>query len=277
MTSDSLLGAARVRELLDRHGIRPRKSLGQNFVVDPNTIRKVVAAADVSSGDRVLEIGPGVGSLTTGLLDADAEVVAIEVDQTLLPALREVTAGRSIEIIEGDALDVDVAAVDASALVANLPYNVAATLVLRVLEVAPSIGTLVVMTQREVGERFVAAPGSKTYGVTSVLAAFHAEVQIAARISRRAFYPVPNVDSVLIRLRRRPQPGVDRERFASVVKSAFGQRRKTLRQGLASLAGSAERAEEWLVRAGVDPRARPEAIGLDGFVSVTEASLQGPE
>lgn len=270
-----MLGAARVRELLDRYDIKPRKALGQNFVIDPNTIRKVVAAAGVSPGDRVLEIGPGVGSLTSGLLDAGAEVVAIEVDPRLAQVLRETTEGRAVSVIEGDALEVDLAGLDVTSVVANLPYNVAATLVLRLLEAAPDIETLVVMTQREVGERFVAGPGSKVYGVTSVLAAFYADVEIAARISRRAFYPVPNVDSVLIRLQRRGAPDVDHDRFTSIVKAAFGQRRKTLRRGLAGLASSSDEVDAWLQRAEVDAGARPEDLALDSFLSLARTLREG--
>lgn len=264
----SLLGAARLREMLDEHAIKPRKSLGQNFVVDPNTIRKVIAATSVQSGDRVLEIGAGVGSLTLGLLDAGARVIALEIDPRLVRILRGVTAGRDVEVIEADALSADLASYAARSLVANLPYNIAATVVLRVLETAPSIESAVVMTQREVGERFAADPGSKTYGATSVLAGFYAEVAVAGRISRRAFYPVPNVDSVLIRFVRRHREGLDHEMFRSVVKTAFAQRRKTLRQGLAGLSGSSSVAEQRLADAGVSPKARPEELSVDQFIEL---------
>lgn len=254
--------------MLDEHGIKPRKSLGQNFVVDPNTIRKVIAATSVQSGDRVLEIGAGVGSLTLGLLDAGARVIALEIDPRLVRILRAMTAARDVEVIEADALSADLASYAARSLVANLPYNIAATVVLRVLETAPSIESAVVMTQREVGERFAADPGSKTYGATSVLAGFYAEVAVAGRISRRAFYPVPNVDSVLIRFVRRHREGLDHEMFRSVVKTAFAQRRKTLRQGLAGLSGSSSVAEQRLADAGVSPKARPEELSVDQFIEV---------
>lgn len=267
----SLLGAGRLRELLDRHSIKPRKSLGQNFVVDPNTIRKVIAASPVSPGDKVLEIGPGVGSLTLGLLDAGARVVALEVDPQLVRVLEEVTAGRTIEVVEADAVTADLASYGARVMVANLPYNVAASIVLRVLETAPSIETAVVMTQREVGERFAAGPGSKVYGVTSVLAGFYSDVEIAGRISRRAFYPVPNVDSVLVRFVRRSRESVERDVFKAVVKAAFAQRRKTLRQALGTLAGSADLAEQHLVEAGISPRARAEDISVEGFMEAARA------
>lgn len=282
MTGPStLLGAARVRSLLDTRGIKPRKALGQNFVIDPNTIRKVIDATEISAGDPVLEIGPGVGSLTVGLLDAGASVTAIEVDERLVPILEEVTRGRAVRIVCADALQTDLGSVSASALVANLPYNVAATIVIKVLETAPGIDRAVVMTQREVGERFVAPPGSKVYGITSVLAGFHAEVELAGRISRRAFYPVPNVDSVLVRFRRRSdRDSVAPEAFGEVVKTAFGQRRKTMRQSIAPLAGSPEAAESLLIEAGVDPQARPEQLQIASFVELarvlSEARDGGP-
>lgn len=271
MSAVELLGARRLRALLDAHGVRPSKALGQNFVIDPNTIRKVVEAAGLRGTEDVLEIGAGAGSLTVGLASAARRVIAVELDRRLLEVAREVTAPLSnVEVVAGDALELDLAPIAATRLVANLPYNVAATVVLRVLEEAPQIESLTVMTQREVGERLAAEPGSKVYGQTSVLAAYWATARVAARVSRRAFYPVPNVDSVVVLLERRARlPDVDRAAFYAVVKAAFGQRRKTLRNSLAALAGSAGAADGAVRAAGLPDMTRPEQVGLDGFVALT--------
>lgn len=270
MSSGALLGASRVRALLDEHGVRPKRSLGQNFVVDPNTIRKTLSAAAVSSGERVLEVGPGVGSLTLGLAAAASSVVAVERDARLIPILQQILAEvDNVEVVHNDALKVDLESYRATALVANLPYNIAATLVLEVLEKAPSIRTLTVMTQREVGERLAAAPGTKSYGATSVLVGFFATARVATTVSRSAFWPVPNVDSVIVRAQRRePFPDVDVSVLFSVVKAAFGQRRKTLRNALSAAVGSVEGAEDALSRAGIDPATRAGSLSLDGYVSL---------
>ena len=266
----ALLGAGRVRALLARHGVTPDKSLGQNFVMDPNTIRKAVEIAQPSSEERVLEIGPGAGSLTLGLADAADSVVAVERDPRLLPVLADVLEGVSnVEVVHADALSVDLESFRASSLVANLPYNIAATVVLTVLEKVPSIETLTVMTQREVGERLAAVPGNKVYGATSVLTAFFAEAKVAASVSRNAFWPIPNVDSVIVRIQRRSEPTpVAAEAFFSVVKAAFGQRRKTLRNTLGALAGSADAAQTLISSAGIDPSARPETLGREAFIEL---------
>lgn len=268
--SPDLLGARRLRALLDARGIRPSKALGQNFVIDPNTIRKVVEAASLDGSDDVLEIGAGAGSLTLGLAASARRVIAVEVDPRLADTAREVTAAAgNVEVVEGDALTIDLAGLPARRLVANLPYNVAASVVLRVLEEAPQIESLVVMTQREVGERLAASPGSKVYGQTSVLAAYWATVRVVAQVSRRAFYPVPNVDSVLVALDRREPPGeVDRDILFDIVKAAFGQRRKTLRNSLAPVAGSPEAAAAAVRAAGLPDMARPEQVDLQGFVQL---------
>ena len=272
MTSVEFLGAARVRALLNAHGIRPKQTLGQNFVIDPNTIRKVVAAAELSPDDRVLEIGPGVGSLTVALSATARSVDAVEVDRRLLPALEEAVAGQdNVTIHNADALATDLAGFAATTVVANLPYNIAATVVLRVLETASQIEKIVVMTQREVGERFAASPGSKIYGLTSVLVSLRGRARVIGPVARNAFYPVPDVDSVIVR--------VDRdERFApaevakvvAIARAAFAQRRKTIRNSLAAVAGSAEAAEAALVQAGVDPRSRPEQLDVDAFIRIAE-------
>jgi 16S rRNA (adenine1518-N6/adenine1519-N6)-dimethyltransferase len=270
VTAPPLLGAARVRALLDRHGVAPKKSLGQNFVIDPNTIRKLVAAAGVGPDDDVLEVGPGVGSLTVGLAAAARRVVAVEVDVRLMPLLREVLAeAPNVELVNGDALTMDIDATGCRKLVANLPYNLAATLVIGVLIDHPGVAELTVMTQREVAERIVAQPGSKVYGTTSVLAGHYAEAAVVAPVSRRAFYPVPNVDSALIHLRRKAaRADCSPETFIKVVKTCFGQRRKTMRNALAPVAGSPGAAAELLERAGVDPSARPEQLPVAEFVAI---------
>jgi 16S rRNA (adenine1518-N6/adenine1519-N6)-dimethyltransferase len=269
-----LLGARRLREVLARHGVRPSRALGQNFVVDPNTIRKVMDVADVPDGAHVLEIGPGAGSLTLALAAHAARVTAVELDRFLVPVLGEVLRGvTNVEVINADALQLDLASLGATDVVANLPYNVAVPLVMRLLSDAPSVGRITVMTQKEVGERLAAAPGSKVYGVPSLMAAFDARVEVAAAVSRRAFWPVPKVDSVLVRLTRRQAPDVDRALVATVVRAAFSQRRKTLRRSLETLLG--ERAAETLAEAGVDPAARAEQISLEGFVQVAKAMSSG--
>ena len=270
MSSD-LLGARRVRELLSRHGVRPSKALGQNFVIDPNTIRKVIDVAELPSGARVLEIGPGVGSLTLALAASAQQVVAVELDRHLLPVLDEVLAAiANVEVVHGDALEIGLGEIEATDVVANLPYNVAVPLVMRLLSEAPGVQRMTVMTQKEVGERLAAGPGSKIYGSPSVMAAFDARVDVVARVSRRAFWPVPNVDSVLVRLVRREAPDVDRATFRALVRAGFSQRRKTLRSSLAPVLG--ERVEEVLTTAGVEQGKRAEQIALEGFVRLAQAA-----
>lgn len=269
--SSELLGARRVRELLSRHGVRPSKALGQNFVIDPNTIRKVIDVAELPSGARVLEIGPGVGSLTLALAASAGQVVAVELDRHLLPILDEVLAAiPNVEVVHGDALEIGLGEIEATDVVANLPYNVAVPLVMRLLSEAPGVQRMTVMTQREVGERLAAGPGSKIYGSPSVMAAFDAQVDVVARVSRRAFWPVPNVDSVLVRLVRREAPAVDRATFKELVRAGFSQRRKTLRSSLAPVLG--ERVEEVLAAAGVEQGKRAEQIALEGFVRLAQAA-----
>lgn len=266
-----LLGARRLRELLDQHGVRPSKSLGQNFVVDPNTIRKVVAASGVGRDDRVLEIGAGAGSLTLGLAAAAAHVTAIEFDRALHPVLA-LTLGEAanVDVVHADATKLDWGAVDADALVANLPYNIATPLVLDALAGAPSLRTMTVMTQREAGERLAAAPGSKTYGHVSVVVAYYATASVAAPISRRIFYPEPNVDSVLVRIvRREPRgEGTDPRRLFSLTRAAFSQRRKTLRSSLAGAVPEPARLPDALRAVGVSPTARPEELGIEEWLAL---------
>ena len=270
--SPDLMGAARVREVLDAHDVRPSKALGQNFVIDPNTIRKMLAVARVSPTDRVLEIGAGAGSLTLGLAAAAPSVVAVERDHRLIPVLRESLGDVSnVEVVHADALAFDFASTRATAVVANLPYNIAAMVVLKVLEEAPEVETLTVMTQREVGERLAATPGTKTYGATSVLVAYFGRARVDSQVSRRAFWPVPRVDSVIVRIERSvPRAGVDPHSFFTVVKSAFSQRRKTLRNSLVEAAGSSAEAESLLTAAGIDPTLRAESLSLDDFLRLAD-------
>lgn len=262
-----LLGARRLRALLTEHGVRPVKSLGQNFIIDPNTIRKIVAVSGIGPQDRVLEIGAGAGSLTLGLAEIAQGVVAVEVDVRLEPVLRAALAGVSnVELLLADARKLPLSHLDVTRAAGNLPYYAAAQITVHVLQHAPQITDMTVMTQKEVGERLAAAPGSKTYGLTSVLVAYHAAAEVAARISRQAFYPVPNVDSVLVRIRRRPPPEAEAQRFGTVVRTAFAHRRKTLRAALAPL------LDEGSIRAaGIDPAARAEQLDLQGFAALARA------
>ena len=260
-----LLGARRLRRALEERGIRPTKALGQNFVIDPNTIRKVVAVASVGPNDRVLEIGAGAGSLTLGLAAASGHVIAVEFDRKLVPVLEEMLASvDNVEVVVADALELDLRSIEASKLVANLPYNIAVPVVVKVLEEAPQIRELVVMTQREVGERLVAVPGTKAYGQVSVIVRYFTTAAIAARISRRAFYPVPGVDSVLVRLTRHETPDVDADRLFPLIRAAFSQRRKTLRNALAG--SGIEVGDRQLEQAGLAPGVRGEQLALDDFL-----------
>lgn len=270
MTSGAeLLGAGRVRELLTRHRVMLTKSLGQNFVVDPNTIRKVVDLAGVDPDDHALEIGAGAGSLTLALSERARRVTAVEIDERLRPILQETVGDRpNVTVTFGDILDMDLAAIGATKVVANLPYNIAAQTVIKVLQEAPSVQTLCVMTQREVGERLAASPGSKVYGLTSVLVAFYARASLATRVSRNVFFPVPNVDSVLIRIEREGLRDAQVEAtFIDVVRAAFGQRRKNMRNALGSIR-SVDAVEGALEAAGIAPNARAEMLGVDDFIEL---------
>jgi 16S rRNA (adenine1518-N6/adenine1519-N6)-dimethyltransferase len=266
-STTELIGARRLRDLLRAGAVNPRKDLGQNFVVDPNTIRKMVEAARLAPGDRVLEIGAGAGSLTLGLAGAAESVLAVELDARLLPVLHEVLAGASnVDILHADALRLPLGQLDVNRLVGNLPYSIAAALVIKVLSEAPQVGELTVMTQREVAERFAALPGSRVYGATSVLVRYFGTPAVVARVSRNAFYPVPNVDSAVVRIVRQAHDlPVEREDFFALVKAAFSQRRKTLRNALTSHAGSPFAAERALKRSGIDPRARAESLAVADF------------
>jgi 16S rRNA (adenine1518-N6/adenine1519-N6)-dimethyltransferase len=268
----ALLTAPDVRQLADALGLRPTKTLGQNFVIDPNTVRRIVRAADVGAGDVVVEVGPGLGSLTLGLLAVADRVVAVEVDPLLadqLPAtVRERLPDRAdrLEVLRQDAMTLlSVPGPPPTAFVANLPYNVAVPVLLRLLGHLPTLASGLVMVQAEVADRLAAGPGSRTYGVPSVKAAWYAQVRRAGSIGRTVFWPAPHVDSGLVAFTRREPPPGDRTRTFAVVDAAFAQRRKTLRAALAGWAGSPARAEERLRAAGIDPGARGEVLTVDDF------------
>jgi 16S rRNA (adenine1518-N6/adenine1519-N6)-dimethyltransferase len=277
----ALLTPATIADVLARHDLRPSRALGQHFLADPNTARRIVRLADVDAGDRVLEIGPGVGSLTLALAEAGARVTALELDRYLVPALEEVVASDApdagVEVVQGDALTVDLGALlagaDAWKLVANLPYNVATPLVARVLEEAPTVQSLLVMVQREVGERLAAPPGNKDYGAITVKVAYFGRARLAGSVPRTVFLPEPNVDSVLVRIDRHATPTVDvpsPDALFALVKAGFAQRRKMLRRALQPALGA--RATEVLEDAGVDPRARAESLDLDAWAAVARAA-----
>ena len=271
------LSRTRIRDLLERHGLSPSRALGQNFLCDGGTVDKIVRLAGVGPGDHVVEIGPGLGSLTLGLCRSGASVVSIEVDRYLVAALREVVApheraGR-LRIVESDVREVDWSDVYAGsdpqapwAVVANLPYNIATPLILDLLVAQPRLSRWVVMVQREAGERLVAPPGSKIYGIPSVLLSYHASARLVGSVGAELFLPRPNVESVLVRIDRHApgsfdgDGGADYDRIATLVRTAFGQRRKMLRRSLAALV-----TEEELTAAGIVPTARPEEIGIEAW------------
>jgi 16S rRNA (adenine1518-N6/adenine1519-N6)-dimethyltransferase len=275
-----LLTPSRVRALLGRHGLRPSRALGQHYLADPNTARKVARLAGVRPGQTVVEVGPGLGSLTLALREAGAAVVAVEADARLLPALAEALGDDPLVRVEvADALRVDLGALApaAAALVANLPYNIAATLVLRVLVGVPRIAQLTVMVQREVGERLAAAPGTAAYGAASAKVAALAEARVVAQVSRHVFVPEPHVDSVLLRLDRRERPairGLGYPAVARVIDAAFAQRRKTLRNTLRGLGLDAAAVEALGRAAGVDLAQRAEVLDLEQFAALARQVRQ---
>ena len=260
MTSP-LLGPAEIRALAERLGVRPTKTLGQNFVHDGGTVRKIVRQAAVREGEHVVEVGPGLGSLTLGLLEVGAHVVAVEIDPVLADALPATVAAHQLP---GPA---------PTALVANLPYNVSVPVLLTFLERFASLERALVMVQAEVADRLAAPPGSRTYGIPSVKAAWYAAARRTATIGRTVFWPEPNVDSALVELvRREPPPTTaSREQVFAVVDAAFAQRRKMLRSALAGHAGSSAAAARALEAAGVDPQARGERLDVADFARVAEA------
>jgi 16S rRNA (adenine1518-N6/adenine1519-N6)-dimethyltransferase len=276
-SASALLGPAEIRDLADALDLQPTKKLGQNFVVDGNTVRKIVRASGIAQGEHVVEVGPGLGSLTLGLLEAGARVTAIEIDRRLAEQLPRTVdtmqPGAPLEVIAADALRIDGVAREPTALVANLPYNVSVPVLLHLLHVVPSLTSALVMVQAEVGHRLAAAPGSRVYGSPSVKAAWYGDWSIAGTISRQVFWPVPNVDSVLVGFRRGELPGTDAERRATfaLVDAAFGQRRKMLRQALADAMGGSAAASAVLEAAGVDPTLRGEQLAVGDFLAVVRA------
>ncbi|MGQ0463784.1 MAG: 16S rRNA (adenine(1518)-N(6)/adenine(1519)-N(6))-dimethyltransferase RsmA [Sporichthyaceae bacterium] len=274
----SLLTPANVRELAEQLGVRPTKTLGQNFVIDPNTVRRIVRLAEVRPDDVVLEVGPGLGSLTLALLPEVAAVTAVEIDPALAGALPATVArfapelAANLHLVNADALTIrDLPGPPPTMLVANLPYNVAVPVLLHCLASLPSLRGALVMVQAEVAARLAAAPGSRVYGVPSVKARWYGEVATAGSIGRTVFWPAPNVDSGLVMLRRGPQRDGDRAAVFAVVDAAFAQRRKTLRSALAGWAGSAPLAEQALRAAGVDPTLRGEQLDVEDFVRIAAA------
>ena len=276
-----LLGPADVRRLAAELDIRPTKKLGQNFVHDPNTVRRIVAAADLRPDDVVLEVGPGLGSLTLALLPSCRALVAVEIDGVLADRLPVTVAERApdladrLSVVHEDAMRVTPAQlpVEPTALVANLPYNVAVPVVLHLLAALPSLRTGLVMVQSEVADRMAAGPGSKVYGVPSVKLAWYADARRAGPVPRSVFWPVPNVDSALVAFERHPSlSAVDQKRLFSLVDAAFAQRRKMLRGALSGWAGSAAEAERLLVAAGVDPTERGEQLAVADFIRIAEAA-----
>jgi 16S rRNA (adenine1518-N6/adenine1519-N6)-dimethyltransferase len=275
-----LLGAGQIRDLAGRLGVRPTKKWGQNFVIDGNTVRRIVRLADLGPSDVVVEIGPGLGSLTLALLPQVGRVVAVEVDPNLASALPDTVAALApaysdrLTVVLADAMTVrTLPDPQPTALVANLPYNISVPVVLSFLEAFPTLRRALVMVQLEVAERLAAPPGSKTYGIPSLKAAWYAEVKLTGTVSRTVFWPSPNVDSGLVTLIRRepPRTPASRKEVFACIDAAFAQRRKTLRAALAGWAGSAANAETNLRAAGVDPRTRGEQLDIQSFAAIAAA------
>jgi 16S rRNA (adenine1518-N6/adenine1519-N6)-dimethyltransferase len=270
-----LLGAAEIREIAERIGVRPTKKLGQNFVVDANTCRKIVKSADVGPDDVALEIGPGLGSLTLAMLETAKSVIAIEIDDRLALEL-PITADRhgfdssKLTIITADAMQICELPADPTVLVANLPYNVSVPVLLRFLELFPTLRSGVVMVQSEVADRLVAKPNSKTYGSPSVKAAWWADLTSAGTVSRSIFWPVPNVDSSLVRFVRLESAGDEELRRATfrIIDAAFAQRRKMMRAALSDICGGSAQASAVIEQSGIDPTIRGEALELGDFIKI---------
>jgi 16S rRNA (adenine1518-N6/adenine1519-N6)-dimethyltransferase len=287
----SLLGPAEIRDLAELLGIQPTKKLGQNFVHDGNTVRRIVAAAHVSSGQTVVEIGPGLGSLTLGLLEVGASVIAVEIDKRLaeqLPKtvellrptpLVEPAETPKLTVIQADAMTVTSLPGTPTALVANLPYNISVPVLLHFLEHFPTLDHGLVMVQAEVGQRLAAGPGSKVYGAPSIKAAWYGKWKTSGLVSRQVFWPVPNVDSILVGFERGTPPGTEAERLATfaLVDAAFQQRRKMLRQSLSVVLGDSSAASARLEAAGLKPTARGEELTIDDFLRIARVIPPGVE
>ena len=270
-----------IRELLDSHSLAPRRDLGQNFVADPNTVRRIADLARVGADDRVIEIGAGLGSLTLALADTGADVTAIEIDRGVAPVLREVVADRpNVTVVEGDAMTLDWAellgpvgddSVDHNGvvLVANLPYNVATPLICDLLDTVPTIERMVVMVQREAAERFAARPRTSAYGAVSVKVAYWGDARIVGHVPASVFVPRPNVESALVEITRHTPPDTDPTQLFELVRTGFGQRRKMLRKSLAGVVT----ADTFAV-AGIEPTARPEELDVDAWCRLADAHAE---
>lgn len=300
MAGVRLLGPAEVRDLAELLGIQPTKKLGQNFVIDANTVRRIVRIAGVSAGMTAVEIGPGLGSLTLGLLETGASVVAVEIDARLAGQLQHTvdaamgadpssaplaaTGGEAapsagspqLTVVTADAMTVTTLDPEPSVLVANLPYNVSVPVLLHFLEHFPSLRSGLVMVQAEVGQRLAASPGSKIYGSPSAKAAWYGDFRLAGSVSRQVFWPVPNVDSILVAFERHKQPGTEAERVATfaLIDAAFQQRRKMLRQALAVALGDAGQASAVLETAGIAPTLRGEQLTVLDFLQVARSAAR---
>jgi len=275
-----LLGPAEIRDLAELLDLTPTKKLGQNFVIDGNTVRRIVRVAGVQPGETVVEVGPGLGSLTLGILETGASVVAVEIDKRLAAQLpdtvRALQPNATLTVVRDDAMSIQSLPDAPVRLVANLPYNVSVPVLLHFLEHFPSIQSGVVMVQAEVGHRLAAVPGSKIYGSPSVKAAWYGDWKTSGNVSRQVFWPVPNVDSVLVSFHRHetlPDTEEVRVRTFEVVDAAFQQRRKMLRQSLIPVFGDTQRAQEVLERAGVEPTMRGEALTMQDFHRIGRAAL----
>jgi 16S rRNA (adenine1518-N6/adenine1519-N6)-dimethyltransferase len=276
----SLLGPAEIRDLADLLDLQPTKKLGQNFVIDGNTVRRIVKTAALQPGEMVLEVGPGLGSLTLGLLETGSPVIAVEIDRRLagqLPlTVAQLQPEASLTVVQADAMSVSELPGEPTALVANLPYNISVPVLLHLLEHVPSLNSGLVMVQAEVGQRLAAPPGSKVYGSPSAKAAWYGVWRTAGHVSRQVFWPVPNVDSILVGFRRSTLPGTEEERVATfaLIDAAFQQRRKMLRQALAEVLGGSALASAQMERAGVDPTARGEQLTVLNYLSIVRAAAR---
>ena len=279
MPGSDLLGAREIRELAAHLGIRPTKKLGQNFVIDPNTVQRIVRLAGIIATSQVLEVGPGLGSLTLALLEPGARVVAIEIDPLLAEQLPVTVQAHlperadALTVIHADALTVQDLGFEPDALVANLPYNVSVPVLLQLLSTLPSLRSVLVMVQKEVADRLVAGPGSRTYGVPSVKVRWFGDPQAAGSVSPKVFWPEPNVDSGLVRItcHEPPKCAASRAEVFAVIDAAFAQRRKSLRAALGQFAGSPAQAQLALEAAGIDPGARGESLDVGDFARLADA------
>ncbi len=278
MTHSPLLGPAEIRNLAHQLGVHPTKKLGQNFVIDGNTVRRIVALARVGVGDEVLEVGPGFGSLTLGLLESGAHVTAVEIDRRLAAQLPVTIAAHQpnarLTVVNDDALRATTVPGTPTKLVANLPYNISVPVLIHLLECFSSVRAGLVMVQAEVGRRLAASPGTKDYGGPSVKAAWFGSWRIVGAVSRTVFWPVPHVDSVLVAFERHVVDTGDdalRAKTFELVDATFRQRRKMLRQSLAALLAGSDAASDHVRAAGLDPTARGEQLTLTAFVSLSRA------